>query len=104
MLHIGNQKLRKMELKCSGGLLDRLCECETQREEQNYARRLISKYGSLEEAMRQVELERIRPNGRLKVDGNVMKGPSLSGNTGRESPLKPENLATPAAGSRPNRR
>ena len=70
---------RKLELKCSGGLLDRLCERETQREELNYARQLIRKYGSLEEALRQVELERIRPNGRLKVGGNAMRGPAYEG-------------------------
>ena len=65
---------RKMELKCSGGLLDRICERETKREEQNYARQLIHKYGSLEEALRQVELERIRPRGRLKTDCNFGRG------------------------------
>jgi hypothetical protein len=76
-LHIGNQRLRKLELKCSGGLLDRLCERETQREELDYARQLIRKYGSLVEALRQVELERISPSGRLEVDGEVMKGPGI---------------------------
>ena len=65
---------RKLELKCSGGLLNRLCDRETRFEELNYARRLIRKYGSLQEALRQVELERIRPKGRLKIDGNVMRG------------------------------
>ena len=65
---------RKMELKCSGGLLDRLCEREIRHEELNYARRLIHKYGSLEEALRQVELERIRPSGRLKIDGMNLGG------------------------------
>ena len=65
---------RKQELKCSSGLLDNLCERETQFEELNYARRLIRKYGSLQEALRQVELERIRPRGRLKINGNVTRG------------------------------
>ena len=73
------ERPRKLELKCSGGLLDRICERETQREELNYARQLIRKYGSVEEALRQVELERIRPNGRLKVDGNATGGPAYKG-------------------------
>jgi len=66
---------RKWELKRSSKLLDRLCERETKHEELNYARRLIHKYGSLDEALRQVELERIRPNGRLKINGIDLKEP-----------------------------
>ena len=65
---------QKMELKCSGGLLDRLCKRETQREELNYARQLIRKYGTLEEALKQVELERIQPRGRLEIDCNSRRG------------------------------
>jgi len=64
---------RKLELRCSGGLLDRICERETRQKELNYARRLIRKYGSLEGALRQVELERIRPNGRLRIDGTDLR-------------------------------
>ena len=64
---------RKFELKCSGGLLDRICERETRHKELTYARRLIRKYGSLEEALRQVELERIRPNGRLSIDSTDLR-------------------------------
>ena len=68
---------RKQELKCSSGLLDRLCERETKREELNYARQLIRKYGSLGEALRQVELERIRPSKRLLINRNDTKGTSI---------------------------
>ena len=68
---------RKLELKCSGGLLDRLCDRETHCEELNYARQLIRKYGSLGEALRQVELERIRPSKRLLINRNDTKGTSI---------------------------
>jgi hypothetical protein len=67
-LKIGNARQRRVELKCSGGLLDRLCERETRREELDFARHLIRRYGSVDEALRQVELERIRPAGRLEAD------------------------------------
>ena len=69
MLYVGNAKQRKTEIKCSVGLLQRLCERETRQEDLAYARKLIRKYGSLDKALYQVELERLKPNGRLNIDG-----------------------------------
>ena len=73
MLHVGNAKQRKTEIKCSVGLLHWLCERETRQEELNYARKLIRKYGSLEKALVQVDLERLKPNGRLDIDGKHVR-------------------------------
>lgn len=67
MQSIGSSRQRKAEIGSSSGLLDRLCERETRREDIEYARRLFQRFGSWEEAHRQVELERARPLGRLKV-------------------------------------
>ena len=78
MLYVGNAKQRKTEIKCSVGLLQRLCEQETRQEELTYARKLIRKYGSLEKALIQVELEKLKPNGRLDMDGNYIRFKDLS--------------------------
>lgn len=73
MLYVGNAKQRKTEIKCSVGLLHRLCERETRQEDLTYARKLIRRYGSLEKALIQVELERLKPCGRLDIDGKRVR-------------------------------
>ena len=78
MLYLGNAKQRKTEIKCSVGLLHWLCERETRQEELTYARKLIRKYGSLDKALVQVELERLKPGGRLDIDGNSVRLAEIS--------------------------